>query len=38
MRFGVATAQRGWIEPSRVVNTWPLEALRRFLAKEPVPS
>ena len=37
MRFGVATAQRGWVEPSRVINTWPLEALRRFLAKEPVP-
>ena len=36
MRFGVATAQRGWVEPSRVINTWPLEALRRFLAKEPV--
>lgn len=36
MRFGVATAQRGWVEPSGVINTWPLERLRRFVAKEAV--
>ena len=33
VRYGVATAQRGWIRPENVVNTWPLPKLRRFLAK-----
>jgi len=33
IRFGVATAQRGWVDPASVVNTWPLTKLRRFLAK-----
>ena len=33
MHFGVATAQRGWVEPDEVINTWPLERLRAFLAK-----
>jgi DNA polymerase (family 10) len=33
LRFGVAVAQRGWIEPDHVINTWPLAKLRRFLAK-----
>ena len=36
MRFGVGTAQRGWVEAKDVVNTWPLEKLRRFLAKSPL--
>lgn len=31
LRFGVATAQRGWAEPRDVINTWPLEKLRHFL-------
>lgn len=31
VRFGVATAQRGWAAPGEVVNTWPLDRLRRFL-------
>jgi DNA polymerase (family 10) len=35
MRFGVATAQRGWAGPADVVNTWPLAKLRRFLDKHP---
>jgi DNA polymerase (family 10) len=34
MRFGVATAQRGWLTRDDVVNTWPLAKLRRFLRKE----
>lgn len=34
MHYGVATAQRGWVEPDEVINTWPLERLRRFLRKE----
>ncbi|MFJ5532364.1 DNA polymerase/3'-5' exonuclease PolX [Streptomyces sp. NPDC093261] len=33
LRFGVGTAQRGWLTPDDVVNTWPLRRLRRFLAK-----
>jgi DNA polymerase (family 10) len=33
IRFGVATAQRGWAGPADVINTWPLARLRRFLAK-----
>ncbi len=32
MRYGVATAQRGWLTKDDVVNTWPLARLRRFLA------
>ncbi len=33
LRFGVATAQRGWVTKGEVINTWPLTRLRRFLAK-----
>ncbi len=33
MRFGVATAQRGWLTKDDVINTWPLTKLRRFLRK-----
>jgi len=33
MRFGVATAQRGWLTKDDVVNAWPLPKLRRFLRK-----
>jgi DNA polymerase (family 10) len=33
MRFGVATAQRGWLAKDDVINTWPLSKLRRFLRK-----
>ena len=32
-RFGVATAQRGWLTPEDVINTWSLTRLRRFLRK-----
>jgi len=31
MRFGVDQARRGWLEPSDVVNTRPLAALRKLL-------
>ncbi len=31
MPYGVGTAQRGWLTPDDVINTWPLEALRAFL-------
>jgi DNA polymerase (family 10) len=33
LRFGVGTAQRGWLEKADVVNAWPLGRLRRFLRK-----
>jgi DNA polymerase (family X) len=33
MRFGVATAQRGWLTKDEVINTWPISKLRRFLRK-----
>lgn len=31
--YGVGTAQRGWLIPDDVINTWPLDRLRVFLAK-----
>ncbi|MBT2368533.1 DNA polymerase/3'-5' exonuclease PolX [Streptomyces sp. ISL-10] len=31
MRYGVGTAQRGWLTKDDVINTWPLTKLRRFL-------
>jgi DNA polymerase (family 10) len=33
LRYGVGTAQRGWLTPDDVINTWPLERLRDFLRK-----
>ena len=33
MKYGVGTAQRGWLTSGDVVNTWPLEKLREFLRK-----
>ncbi len=30
-RYGVGTAQRGWLEADDVINTWPLRRLQRFL-------
>lgn len=33
MRYGVATAQRGWLTKEEVVNTYPLEKLRKALKK-----
>ncbi|MEU1011516.1 DNA polymerase/3'-5' exonuclease PolX [Streptomyces sp. NPDC005890] len=33
LRFGVGTAQRGWLTGEDVINTWPLTRLRRFLRK-----
>ncbi|MFF3766515.1 DNA polymerase/3'-5' exonuclease PolX [Streptomyces sp. NPDC001922] len=31
LRYGVGTAQRGWLTAEDVINTWPLDRLRRFL-------
>jgi DNA polymerase (family X) len=33
MRFGVATAQRGWLGKADVINAWPITKLERFLRK-----
>ncbi|MFD4545076.1 DNA polymerase/3'-5' exonuclease PolX [Streptomyces sp. NPDC058466] len=33
MRYGVGTAQRGWLTKDDVINTWPEARLRRFLRK-----
>lgn len=33
MRFGVATAQRGWLTKDDVINAWPITKLERFLRK-----
>ncbi len=33
MRFGVATAQRGWLTKEDLINAWPLAKLRTFLRK-----
>jgi DNA polymerase (family 10) len=34
MKYGVGTAQRGWLTPDDVINTWPLERLLEFLRKD----
>ena len=31
--YGVAVAQRGWVSADEVLNTWPLDRFRTFLAK-----
>ena len=31
MRYGIGTAQRGWLTPGDVINTWPLPRLMAFL-------
>jgi DNA polymerase (family X) len=33
MPYGTGTAQRGWLTPNDVINTWPLDRLRAFLRK-----
>ena len=32
-RFGVLQARRGWVRPTSVVNTWPLQKLQEWLKK-----
>ncbi|RSS78334.1 DNA polymerase/3'-5' exonuclease PolX [Streptomyces sp. WAC06614] len=34
LRYGVGTAQRGWLTKDDVINTWPLTRLRKFLRKQ----
>ena len=31
LRYGIGTAQRGWLTADDVINTWSLTRLRRFL-------
>lgn len=33
LRYGIATARRGWLPRERCVNAWPLERLEGWLAK-----
>ncbi len=33
LRYGVGTAQRGWLTADDVINAWPLDRLRDFLRK-----
>jgi DNA polymerase (family 10) len=33
LRYGIGTAQRGWLTSEDVINAWPLERLRAFLRK-----
>jgi DNA polymerase (family X) len=33
MRYGVGTAQRGWLTKDDVINAWPLSKLKTFLRK-----
>ncbi|MFI7642868.1 DNA polymerase/3'-5' exonuclease PolX [Nonomuraea sp. NPDC049400] len=34
LRYGIGTAQRGWLTADDVINTWPLDRLTAFLRKE----
>ncbi len=33
LRYGVGTAQRGWLRADDVINAWPLDKLQQFLRK-----
>ncbi|WP_020577198.1 DNA polymerase/3'-5' exonuclease PolX [Actinopolymorpha alba] len=33
LRYGIGTAQRGWLTRDDVINTWPLRRLKAFLRK-----
>ncbi|MEV0233435.1 DNA polymerase/3'-5' exonuclease PolX [Nonomuraea sp. NPDC050786] len=34
LRYGIGTAQRGWLTADDVINTWPLDRLTAFLRKK----
>ncbi len=34
MRYGIATARRGWLRPKDVLNTLPLAAVRKWISKK----
>ena len=31
--YGIGQAQRGWLTPEQVINSWPLPRLEEFLRK-----
>jgi len=33
IRFGIATARRGWLEKKDVINTYPLDKFEKFIGK-----
>ena len=33
LKYGLGTAQRGWLTPDDIINAWPLERLRQFLGR-----
>ena len=37
MRYGIGTAQRGWLSADEVINTWPLDRLTAFVHAEKRP-
>jgi DNA polymerase (family X) len=34
LRYGIGTAQRAWLTPDDVINTWPLRKLQSFLKRK----
>jgi len=34
LRYGIGTAQRGWLTSDDVINTWPLGRLRTFIGRK----
>jgi len=36
LRYGIGTAQRGWLTADDVINTWPLPRLREFISAKRV--
>jgi len=34
MQYGVGNARKGWIEKDTVINTWPLEKLKKFFGRQ----
>ncbi len=32
VRYATLTAQRGWLTPDQIINTWPYQRLRKFLS------
>jgi DNA polymerase (family 10) len=37
VRYGIGVARRAWVEPQRVINTWPLEDLLAWLRDRRMP-
>jgi DNA polymerase (family 10) len=37
VRFAALNAERAWLDPARIANTWPAERLRAWATKKPAP-